>query len=316
MKKCNFGDHHKESNTKHIELLFKEILKNKEETCTKQNLFEDKLKKDLLTIRAELSETKEQLCVTTKIAEETKKSLETAQKSLKETEIRLLRTEQELKISIDGNKEEIERKFDDVVNLNHVAIERISKVLLCERETEAVDDVILRLMAGKEIDPYKQLEPIRTGGNIIVEFTHFNQLLIQRMLYEEKLQHVFESVENGVVQHISEKECFFKLRLEKNNQFFFIDYCDDVKGFRNTKTVFTNDVICLNNVALYWCDLYVNIENYGTDNSDCFLIDTKKSGKNRLLKFSYSYGFGDNEQIDWEVYENNQEESLFYFKKK
>ena len=113
----------------------------------------------------------------------------------------------------------------------------------------------------------------------------------------------------GQLYFLNEEECFFKIRLQKNHQSLFIYLVENIARHRNNgSNVFVNEDIVLEGCLSYY--LYVSIRKHDEKNSKCFLIDTKRSGNNRLLKYG---GYGN---IGWNDYKDCNDCVIFYFTKK
>jgi len=115
---------------------------------------------------------------------------------------------------------------------------------------------------------------------------------------------------NGQLYYLNEDECFFKLKLKKNDQSLYIRLTEDLTCYRyHKRNEFENEDIALMDYSCY--HLHVSIRKYDDNNSKCFLIDTKRSGNNRLLV----YGYGD-KNVGWNDYKDANDCVLFYFTKK
>ena len=221
-------------------------------------------------MQTELQDTKSKLEATTKLAKET-------QSELKDTKEELDRVKEELKTK----KEKVEEKC--VVKPNPATAPKVSSL---KAEVKVVD--VVRLM-GELV----QSNPPRTT----------------QQTYAEKIQLVFNEINEGQLFHINDNECFFKLRLQQNHRKFCIDHVDDVTSYRNKDTKFTNDVVTLNDFRSWGYDLCVAIEKYDEKNCRSYVINVKECGKNHLLKYD------GNDDIRWELYKNKNDEVIFYFKK-
>ena len=241
----------------------------------------------------ELRKTKEQLLTTTKIAEnaqselkDTKSKLEAITKLAKDTQRELMKTKEELDIlkeKMKQKEEKIEEKC--VVKPNPATVPKVS---LLKAEVKVVD--VVQLM-GELVQP----NPWRTT----------------QQTYAEKIQRVLNKINEGQLFHINDNECFFKLRIQQNYRWFFIQHVDDVTRYRNNLTKFTNDVVALEDLSWGYY-LFVAIKKYDVKNCRSYVINVKECGKNHLLK----YGGRNNNDIRWELYKNKNDEVIFYFKKK
>ena len=247
----------------------------------------------------ELRKTKEQLLTTTKIAQKTENELQVTKEQLltttriaEETRNELIKTKEELDIlkeEMKQKKEKIEERC--VAKPNPATTHKVSSL---KAEVKVVD--VVRLM-GELVQP----NPPRTT----------------QQTYAEKLQRVFNEINEGQLFHINDNECFFKLRLRRNHRGFYIFNRDDVRHYRNNLTKFINDIVALEDcswlvVRLWGSHLHVAIEKYDEElkNCRCYVINVKECGKNRLLKHD-----DDNDDIRWELYKNKNDDVIFYFNK-
>lgn len=138
-------------------------------------------------------------------------------------------------------------------------------------------------------------------------------------LYQKNVNRLFGLMKNGQFYYLNEDECFFKLHLRRNSQAFYIYLAEDLQRFRtDPENVFTNENIVLKDSS---CDvirflstcyyLFVSIRNFKCEDSKCFLVDTKQSENNLLMK----YGLHGNENIEWNEYNDVKGCVIFYFTK-
>ena len=171
---------------------------------------------------------------------------------------------------------------------------------------------ILRL-SPQPPQPEQQQAEDNNPISIMTQLLHPTHPHTTQQTYAPKLQHLFNIIQIGEIQHFNNNECFFKLHFPKTYRFLFIYHSNAVK--QNSLTIFNNDVIALDDDGSCYL-LHLSIKKYDNDNdndSQCFLIDITKSGGNRLL----GYGGGNGNIIDdWEVYRNDKTEVFFYFNKK
>ena len=125
----------------------------------------------------EIQVTKEQLLTTTRIAEETRNELIKAKKEL-----------DRVKEKMKQKEEEIEEKC--VVKPNPATTHKVSSL---KAEVKVVD--VARLM-GELVQP--------------------NLSQTTRQTYADKIQLVFNEINEGQLFHINDNECFFKLRIQRN----------------------------------------------------------------------------------------------------
>ena len=237
----------------------------------------------------ELRKTKEQLLTTTNIAQKTENELQVMKEQLltttriaEETRDELIKTKEELDCVKEKMKQkEIKIEERCVVKPNPATVPKVSSLKV---EVKVVN--VAQLM-GELVQP----NPPRTT----------------QQTYAEKLQLVFNEINEGQLFHINDNECFFKLRLQQNRPKFNIYHVDDVTRYRNNNTKFTNDVVTLNDRSR--CYLYVAIEKYDEKNCRSYVINVKECRKNRLLKH------GRNGDIRWELYKNENNDVIFYFNK-
>ena len=291
--------------------------KSKLETTTKiaeetQNELKDtKSKLETTTKIAEetqnkLKDTKSKLETTTKIAEET-------QNELKNTKSKLEATTTELEIA-KKDIVELETRFEqqqnEIIPLIHKSTEIISQQLI-KVPTESPEKIFKYFLNTLEEPTQLTNQPPIQTKEKKYSFFEFNKLL-QQQTYAEKLNRVFNEINEGQLFHINDNECFFKLRIQQNNRGFFISHVNDVTRYRNNFTKFTNDVVTLDDGWSWYDLLFVAIEKYDDVNCRSYVINVKECGKNRLLE----YGGDCNDDIKWELYKNKNDEVIFYFNKK
>ena len=274
IKRCHLENHENRFNTTHTKLLFKELV-----------------------------DTKKQLQTTTKIAKKT-------QNELNDTKLKLEATMKELKIAkkdIVELETRFEQQHNEIIPLIHKSTEIISQQLI-KVQTESPETIFKSTLNTFEEPTQLTIQPPIQTKEKKYSFFEFNKLL-QPQTYAEKLQLVFNEIDEGQLFHINDNECFFKLRIRRNHQLFYINHVDDVTRYRNNKTIFTNDVVALNVGGF---QLVVAIEKYDEKNCRSYVINVKECGKNHLLEHD-----GDcNVDIKWELYKNKNDEVIFYFNKK
>ena len=289
IKRCHLENHENEFNTTHTKLLFKELRKTKEQLLTTTKIAQK--------TQTELQDTKSKLESTTKIAQktqnelqDTKLKLEATTELAKETQSELKDTKEELdrvKEELKTKKEKVEEKC--VVKPNPATAPKVSSLKV---EVKIVD--VAQLM-GELVQP----NPPQTT----------------QQTYAEKIQRVFNEINEGQLFHINDNECFFKLRIQQNDRKFRIYHFNDVTSdrYNENNTKFANDVVVLHvGWSFEWRSyyLYVAIEKYDEKNCRSYVVNVKEYGKNRLLKY-----VGCNEDIRWELYKNKNNDVIFYFKK-
>ena len=276
IKRCHLERHDNEFNTTHTKLLFKEFQISKEQ---------------LLTTQHELKETKERLLATSKITEETQNELQKTKERLLSTTKTAEKTKNELRITegeLDRVKEESRRREERCI-AGQQNLATASTIALLNAVDNFVD--VVQLMR---------------------ELVQPNPPQTTQRTYAEKIHRVCNEINEGQLFHINDNECFFKLRIQRNHQMFYIYHVDDVANLRKKRTEFSNEFVILRSV--YWRSfyhLYVSIAN-----CQCFIVNTKMCGENRLLKFGGNSLFGGNYSINWNLYKNENDEVIFYFKKK
>ena len=238
----------------------------------------------------ELRKTKEQLLTTTKIAQKTENELQLMKEQLltttriaEETRNELIKTKKELDIlkeEMKQKKEKVEERC--VAKPNPATTHKVSSLKV---EVKVVD--VAQLM-GELVQP----NPPRTT----------------QQTYAEKLQRIFNEIKQGQLFHINDNECFFKLRIQRNDRQFLFQHVDDVTRYRNEYTKFTNDVVVLNDSSWVYY-LHVAIEKYDDVNCRSYVVNVKECRKNRLLEYGW------NDDIRWELYKNKNDEVIFYFNK-
>ena len=304
IRRCHLQHHENDFNTTHTKLLLKEFL-----------------------------DTKKQLKSTTKLAEET-------QTELQDTKLKLEATTKELekaKKDIVELETRFEQQHNEIIPLIHKSTEIISQKLI-KVQTQSPEEIFKYFLNTFEETTQLKIQPPIQTKEKKYEFFEFNKLILQaqkivdvvrlmgelvqpnpsrttQQTYAEKIQRVFNEINEGQLFHINDNECFFKLRLQRNYRKFRINHRDDVTDYRNEDTEFTNDVVALNDGRSSGgsgYELHVAIEKYDMNNCRSYVINVKECGKNHLLK----YGYGYNVDIRWELYKNKNDEVIFYFNKK
>ena len=250
----------------------------------------------------ELVDTKKQLQTTTKIAQKTQNELHDTKSKLEATTTELEMAKKDI-VELETR---FEQQHNEIIPLIHKSIEIISQQLIKVQTIQPETIFKSSLNTFEEPTQLTIQPPIQTKEKKY-SFFEFNKLL-QQQTYAEKLQLVFNEINEGQLFHINDNECFFKLRLQRNDRNFYIIHRDDVTRYRNKGTKFINDVVALNVVSR--CYLYVAIEKYDDVNCRSYFINVKECGKNRLLKYG-----GRNDDIRWELYKNKNDEVIFYFNK-
>ena len=305
IKRCHLENHENEFNTTHTKLLFKELRKTKKQLLTTTKIAQK--------TQTELQDTKSKLESTTKLAKKT-------QSELKDTKSKLEATTKELEIAKQDIVEletRFEQQHNEIIPLIHKSTEIISQKLI-KVQTQQPEKIFKSTLNTLVEEPTQLTSqpPIQTKEKKY-SFFEFNKLLLlqTQQTYAEKIQRVLNEINEGQLFHINDNECFFKLRIQRNDRKFTIIHVDDVTRYRNNeefnRTKFTNDVVALNDCS--WYDsLFVAIEKYDKKNCRCYVINVKECGKNHLLK----YGGGCNVDIRWELYKNGNHDVIFYFNKK
>ena len=143
-----------------------------------------------------------------------------------------------------------------------------------------------------------------------------NQRQATRSSYLENVKRMFGLMRNGELHYLNEDACFFKLHLQKNKRTLRIYLVENIfrLRYRNDElNVFENEDIVLRDRSswLSCYSLFVSIRKHDQKISKGFLIDTKRSGNNRLLE----YGGGRDKNIGWIDYKDCNDCVLFYFTK-
>ena len=187
IKRCHLENHENRFNTTHTKLLLKELV-----------------------------DTKKQLQTTTKIAEKT-------QNELNDTKSKLETTTTELEIAkkdIVELETRFEQQHNEIIPLIHKSTEIISQQLI-KVQTQQPEKIFKSSLNTFEEPTQLTIQPpIQTKGKKY-SFFEFNKL-IQPQTYAEKLQLVFNEINEGQLFHINDNECFFKLRLRRNHRKFRI----------------------------------------------------------------------------------------------
>ena len=301
IKRCHLENHEKEFNTTHTKLLLKELLDTK-----KQLQRSTKIAKET---QNELKDTKSKLEATTKITQKT-------QSELDDTKSKLEATTTELEIAkkdIVKLETRFEQQHNEIISLIHKSTETISQQLI-KVQTQQPEEIFKYFLNTLEEPTQLTSQPPIQTKEKNYSFFEFNKLLqLQLPTYAEKFNRVFNEIDEGQLFHINDNECFFKLRIQRNDRKFHIQHVDDVTCCRNKYTKFTNDVVVLidGNGSSCFYHLYVAIEKYDVKNCRSYVINEKECRKNHLLRYGVY-----NEDIRWELYKNNNNEVIFYFNKK
>ena len=146
---------------------------------------------------------------------------------------------------------------------------------------------------------------------LMEEVVRPNQSRVTQSSYCNNVKCMSELMKIGQLYFLNEEECFFKLHLQVNHQELYISLVEDLTRYRNDEyNVFENEDIVLRDCSWSsWYNLCVSIRKHDEKDSKGFLIDTKRSGNNRLLEYD-----GDN--IGWNEYKDFNDCLLFYFTKK
>ena len=181
------------------------------------------LKEHLVATRNELKQTLIQLVVTKKEAQDNKALLLETRNELHEAKIDLKTTGEQL----DRVKAEMESMKAEETLVN-ISVQQMN----CDTKNK---DGVAQLMA-----------------EIVQEQTQQQQQQQQQQLpispvtpavYKRKLKQVFKSLNVGEIHHINQRECFFKLFIDKDHQKLHINHREDISSFRNEEeTIFSNEV--------------------------------------------------------------------------
>ena len=317
-------------------MLFKEFVDTKKQLLTTTKIAQE--------TQRELKDTKSKLEATTKIAQktqrelnDTKSKLETATKIAQKTQRELETTTKELEIAkkdIVELETRFEQQHNEIIPLIHKSTEIISQQLI-KVPTESPEKIFKYFLNTLEEPTQLTIQPPIQTKEKKYSFFEFNKLILQtqkiidairlmgelvqpnppqttQRTYAEKIQLVFNEIDIGQLFHINDNECFFKLRIQQNNQKFYINHRDNVTRYRNYLTKFKNDVVALYDCGSGYYALRVAIEKYDDVNCRSYVINVKECGKNSLLE----YGDDWNGDIRWELYKNGNNEVIFYFNKK
>ena len=245
---------------------------------------------DLSTTRDELSTTREELSTT-------RDQLSTTGNELKLTINRLNRFEEEQKNVVALPTKEIYPKQPPQTQQPQVVL---------QKEPTQTTTVLQPLPQPPQ--PEQQQAEDDNPISIMTQLLQPNQPNTTPQTYTLNLQRLFNLIQFGEIQHINENDCFFKINFPKTRRRLWIEHHNRI--LRSPFAIFNNDAIALINDGSCY-HLHLSIKTYDKENSQCFLIDTTKSGSNRLLEYGLV-----NVIDDWKHYQNDKGEVLFYFKKK
>ena len=134
---------------------------------------------------------------------------------------------------------------------------------------------------------------------LMEEVVRPNQPGATQSIYCNNVKRMSKLMTIGQLYYLNEKECFFKLRLQQNYRTLFIRLVKDLADYRNNKNnEFENEDIVLWDSSSWYYALYVSIRKHDVNNSKGFMIDTKRSENNRLLKYGYNDNNGLNDYKD------------------
>ena len=126
------------------------------------------------------------------------------------------------------------------------------------------------------------------------------------------MEKILHEMNKGEIYKINDKQLFFKLQMNKNHQKFWIIYHNNVRSFQRNYpnyVVHENDRLALLDYDDHY-ELHLQIPTYVGNNSQFYLFNMKEGDKKCLL----TYGMNNN--IQWDKYKSNNNEVLFYLKKK
>ena len=297
--KHDVEEHNITSNVYHTQLLLKKYLQcDRELHDTKSKLIENEnelrdMKSKLIENEDELRDTKSKLIENENELHDTKSKLIENKNDLHDTKSKLSATTNKLVKFID---QRLEQQREEIIPLIHKSTEAISSKINNKLVTKSPEEMLERTRR----DPTQP--PIKTREREF-EFTEFNSLTLQhhQAFYEKTLKHVCDNIGVGEIRSINDK-CFFKLQLKKNPKQLHVYHHGDLELYRNTSTVYANDIAVLNQDGLLKYKLHV-VEKIG----HWHLINRKEMGKNLRLK----HGDSGNENIEWEIFKNKNGEVIF-----
>jgi len=294
IKRCQLDKHNHDYNTHHTKLLFDKL--------SATNI-------ELAFVRKEFQETKQELS-------ETRNKLFATQNELAATRREQKSTRNELV--------QIKEVISKLATPKHQTVLRAAKQ---PTTTQLIATPPSRTIATPPSRPIPTLptrpiptttQPIPTPPTqptveeetilLMSEVLRLNQPRATQSSYRENVKRMSELMKNGELHNLSEDECFFKLKLKRNCQSLYIFLVEDLTGIRNhPHNEFANEDIVLQDWFSFY-RLYVSIRKYDKKNSKCFLVDTKRSGNNRLLVYG--------ENVGWNDYKDENDYVIFYFTKK
>ena len=286
IKRCQANKHNDDFNTHHTKLLFDKL--------SATNI-------DLSTTRNELQATRNELQVS-------RNELSTACNKFQKTNTKLGQ-------KLSATKNELSSTRNELRETNSKLEKATTELLqlknnLSTRSTpthQSATPQATKRRSNATATPPKQIEEIIP---LMEEVVRPNQPRVTQSSYCNNVKHMSELMTIGQLYFMNEEECFFKIRLQKNNQYLRIYLVEDIARYRNDEyNVFEYEDIVLGVCSSCYV-LFVSIRKHDQKNSKGFLIDTKRSGNNRLLEY------GDDYNIGWNEYKDFNDCLLFYFTKK
>ena len=266
---------------------------------------------ELSTTKNDLSATKNQLIATNNELSTTKNELSATKNELSATRDDLLSTKTKLRetnVKLDKATNEIVelRKIVSTRSPTHQSTSLATKLQV--QTTPSPPSRMLSPLPATKPRSKPTATPVEEIIPLMEKVVRPNQPRATQSSYCNNVKHMSELMKIGQLYFMNEEECFFKIRLQKNHQYLRISLEKDIARRRNHENnVFENeDIVFWDWSSCYY--LYVSIRKHDEKNSKGFLIDTKRTGNNRLLKYDGNIG--------WNEYKDFNDCLLFYFTKK
>ena len=271
---------------------------------------------DLSATRNELQVTRNELQATRNELQATRNELQVTRNELSTACNELRKTNTKFEQNLSATKDELSATKNDLSATKNELSSTKTELLQLKKDFstrstpthQSATPQATKHRSNATATPPKKIEEIIP---LMEEVVRPNQPPATQLSYCNNVKHMSELMTMGQLYFLNEEECFFKIRLQKNYRPLRISLVKDITRHRNNElNVFENEDIVLWDWSS-WYSLFVSIRKHDETNSKGFLIDTKRSGNNRLL----GYGFGGN-NIGWKEYKDFNDCLLFYFTKK
>ena len=270
-------------------------------------------KRDLTATQAELKKIKTELETSKRNQAITQGTLTTTQKELLTTRLKFEQTMEQLNQS----KEDLKTKEAQLKSQKENFQQQMSEFGHQIEENFAAHYSQLLNSTPEEIfksldmeqQPTNQIatiDPIEMNG-IKLEFPNINALV---QSHEEKFQLLLKEMENGQIYYVKNQQLIFRLCIPKNHQKLWINHQNNIaslaKRHFDDVVVMNDHLLLLDNPINYnGYSIHLQIPNYNSDNSKCYLYHKDTNGENFLLKYGYY-------NINYDDYKTESNEILFH----